>query len=103
VVTLLPHVGKLLAQERNHGIGSVLLLGRLLGAGHYQGREGAVKFGRVDAPSAVGVALRAFLLARIVQRRKAQLPVHTNQRLFTCTIRNASYRAADVGSSTRQA
>ena len=50
--------------------------GRLLGAGHYQGREGAVKFGRVDAPSAVGVALRAFL-SRIVQRRKAQLPVHT--------------------------
>ena len=58
VVTLLPHVGELLAQERNHGIGgSVALLRRLLrAAGHDEGREGPVKFGRVDAPSAVGVA-----------------------------------------------
>ena len=64
VVTLLPHVGKLFAQERNHGIsGSVLLPGRLLCAGREERRKGPVKLGRVDLPSAVLVA-RSGNLAR---------------------------------------
>jgi hypothetical protein len=54
---LLPHVGKLFAQERNHGIsGSVLLPGRLLCAGREERRKGPVKLGRVNLPSAVLVA-----------------------------------------------
>ena len=65
VVTLLPHVGKLFAQECNHGIGgSVLLLRRLLGAGRDQGRKGPVKLGRINLPSTVVVA-RGGNLARL--------------------------------------
>ena len=57
VVTLLPHVGKLFAQECNHGIGgSVLLLRRLLAASRDQRRKGPVKLGRINLPSAVVVA-----------------------------------------------
>jgi hypothetical protein len=57
VVSLLPHVGKLLAQERNHGIGGgVALLRRLPGACREEGREGSVKFGGIDLPSAIVVA-----------------------------------------------
>jgi hypothetical protein len=53
--------GELLAQQRNQGIGgSVALRDRLL-AGGAQGREGAVKLGRVDLPSAVVVTDRADL------------------------------------------
>ena len=64
VVTLLPHVGKLFAQERDHGIsGSVLLPGRLLCAGREERRKGPVKLGRVNLPSAVLVA-RSGNLAR---------------------------------------
>ena len=57
MVSLLPHVGKLLAQERNHGIGGgVALLRRLPGACREEGREGSVKFGGIDLPSAIVVA-----------------------------------------------
>jgi hypothetical protein len=57
VVTLLPHIGKLLAQERNQGIsGSVALLRWLLRACREQRREGSVKFRRIDAPATVLVA-----------------------------------------------
>ena len=52
-------VGKLLAQERNHGVGGgVALLRRLLGVCREEGREGSVKFGGINLPSAVVVAPR---------------------------------------------
>ncbi len=57
VVTLLPHVGQLLTQERNQDIsGGVALLRWLLRAGRKEGREGSVKFGGIDLPSAVLIA-----------------------------------------------